>query len=175
MPHRRLGAPAAALAVTALSGCALLTPPLGVPQGNAMCANPPEPIHFGTLAENLSSRAITLTGARLGDSEGADLIGVLVIPEIPQADGGTLTLGSGRDLATDSPDLWAVRQPVDGFVIQPGQNVAVAFEISRAAGADVATVASQVITYRIDGELFSREATSKLRFAIAEDCDAIED
>lgn len=172
--HWRRALTTAILAV-ALSGCSLFNPPLSVPEGDAMCAHPPEPVWFGSYVENQGSRPATLHSARLGDAEGATLIEVLAIPEITQADGSTLLLGIGRDLATESPELWAVRQPVDGYVIQPGQIIVVAFQISRATNAEVAMVASQTVTYRIDGEPFDRDATSRLSFAIAPDCDAIED
>lgn len=172
--RRRSCALLTVIIATALSGCALFASPVSVPDGNGMCAVPPEPLYFGTPVENLSSNPITLTGARLGDSDGAALSGVLIFPQITEADGSTLMLGVGRDLASDSPDLWATRQPLDGFVVQPGQHVSVGFEVSRVPGSEIATVASQIITYRVNGEFFDRQATSRLRFAIAEDCDAIE-
>ena len=137
-----------------------------------MVCSLPEAVWFGTNVQNLTSRSITFAEARLGQAEGAALIDT--IPEIIDADGDYLLLGSARDLATDVPELWAVRQPVAGFVLQPGQNASIGFQFARASGADVADVTSQDITYRVDGELFDRTTTSRLRMVIASDCDAIE-
>lgn len=167
----------AAVAV-GLAGCAGLGPVLDVPDGHSTtCSEPgqPDAIWFGSHVHNVGSRPVTLTAAQLGDASGAKLLEILAIPEVTTADGDTLLLGSARDLEQDTPELWKARQPLVGYRIEPGQYVSVAFRVTRAAGAATADVTTQIITHRVDGELWDRTSTARTRFVIAPDCDTIGD
>ncbi len=88
-------------------------------------------------------------------------------------DGGAGSAGQG--LTEDSPEQWAARKPVEGFVIEPGQTVSVALQIQRSPGAEVAEVSSQTVSYRPDGKLYNRTVTSLVELSIAEDCSADDD
>ncbi|MEZ5084954.1 MAG: hypothetical protein R2722_01430 [Tessaracoccus sp.] len=162
-------------AAVVLTGCVGSSPTLRVPQGNAVCVQTSGPAWFGVDATNESSKPLILAGAQLDESTGAELVDVIVIPEIVESDGTTLLLGSAVDLAEDSPEQWAARKPVDGFVIEPGQTVAVALQIQRLPGVEVAEVSSQTVSYRPDGKLYNRTVTSLIELSIAEDCSAEDD
>lgn len=159
-----------ALATTTISGCSILNPPMRVPGGDVCVfqatSDPSEAVWFGIFIENMGTAPISLTGARLGESGGATLLDTLAIPEVIDSDGDHLTLGTAKDLATDQPQMWAVRQPVEGFTLHPGQPAAVALRIVRTPGAATATVHTQDITYRVEGEPFIRPATSRQLIAV---------
>jgi hypothetical protein len=163
---------AVAVATTALSGCSIISPPLAVPDGSQCISQrdtaKQEATWFGVQITNLGTAPITLSSARLGESTGATLLDTLAIPEINDSTGDHLTLGTAGDLAADQPAMWAARQPVDGFVLQPDRRAAVAFRIIRSAGADVATVPTQHITYRVGNEPFTRSATSRQLIGIGD-------
>ena len=86
-----------------------------------------------------------------------------------------LLLGILGNIATAEPELWATREPLDGFAIEPGEQVAVGLRLAPDPGVEAATIDREDITYRVQGELFDRTATSQLTLAIATDCDALLD
>lgn len=133
------------------------------------------PVWFGVDARNESSVPVVLVSAQLGESEGAELLDVAVLPELVEDDGSTLLLGTAVDPAVDSPELWVGRKPVDGYVIEPGQTVSVALQIQRRPGAEAAVVSSQVISYLPEGKLYDRRVTSLMELSIAEDCFFVDD
>jgi hypothetical protein len=166
-----------AFVLTALSGCSVVSPPLGVPDGSAVCqgtADTTDAIWFGVDVRNTGPGPIRLIDARLGVAEGTTLLEALAMPGVTAAGQGLGGVGTARDLARDVPEVWAARQAVGGFALPAGQRGQILFRITRQPGAEVATVATQEITYRVEGEPFPRLATSHLQLAIAADCQSIQ-
>ncbi|RMB61768.1 hypothetical protein EAX62_03870 [Tessaracoccus antarcticus] len=162
-------------AVLGATSCAV-SPILNVPGGDEMCASvltdQAEPYWFGVPVSNPGQRAIALQAVRLGEQDHMVLNDSYAVPPVQQSDGTTLGVGGMRDPAKENPDLWAGRQPVDGYMLAPGTDVFLTLALSRDA-AETGRVRSQVITYRVDGELSDRQATSRLRIILTEDCQTL--
>ncbi|MGO1385415.1 MAG: hypothetical protein ACTHWA_10220 [Arachnia sp.] len=169
---RALGCVAAVLGATS---CAV-APILVVPGGDEMCASvlagEAEPYWFGVQVSNPGQRAIALKTVRLGEQNNMVLNDAYAIPPVESDDGGTLGVGTMRDPARETAELWAGRQPVDGYKLAPGTDVFLTLALSRDA-AETGRVRSQVITYQVDGELSVRQATSRLGLVITEDCQTL--
>lgn len=169
---RMLRALVCVTAVLSASSCAA-APILVVPGGDKMCmsvlASEAETIWFGLQVSNPGPRAITLKAVRLGEQDHMVLNDAYAVPPVQTDDGGTLGVGTMRDPARQAPELWAGRQPVDGYTLAPGTVVFLALALSRDE-AETAEVRSQVITYQVDGELSYRQATSRLGLVLKETC-----
>jgi hypothetical protein len=175
--RRRYRALPGVVIASLLCACSASIPGLRAPEaGDTVChqAGGEDAHWFGSPLRNVTERPITLTGARLGDANDATLLETVAIPEITQPNGDHLLLGTAGDLEKDEPELWAVHQKVAGFKIQPGQNAAVGFRITRSNGQDTADVTTQTITYRADGAPTEHTVTSRLRLIITADCDTVE-
>lgn len=170
---RTAAAFSAVLTLGLTAGCSA-TPALGPPEGNGVCvdvaATLPEPVWFGIPVWNETGQTIVLEQVRLGDGDGLELTDAVAIPPIPTPDGGTNSLGSARNPARDMPDLWAVRQPLAGYRLEPGEVSRVVVGLSRLPGAEVGVSTSQLISYRLGRERHARLATSRLELVLAPDC-----
>lgn len=165
-----------ATAALVVASCAV-APVLSVPDSSSeMCAGvlagEAEPYWFGIPISNSGQRAIALKSVRLGEQDHILLNNAFAVPPVQRDDGTMLGVGIMRDPATETPDLWAGRQAIAGYMIPPGATIHLALALSRAA-AETGRVRSQIITYRVDGELYDREATSGLGFAITADCQTL--
>lgn len=167
-----------ATAVLAATSCAV-APGLGVPDNSSLIcagvvANEAEPYWFGVPVSNSGQSTITLKAVRLGEKDHILLNDAFAVPPVQQNDGDMLGVGIMRDPAKETPDLWAGRQPVAGYMIPSGATVHLAFALSRDQ-VETGRVRSQIITYRVDGELHDREATSELGLALTSDCETLDE
>lgn len=167
-----------ATAVLAAASCAV-APVLRVPDDSTricaeVLANAAEPYWFGVPISNTGQSAITLKAVRLGEQDHIVLNDAFAVPPVQQNDGDMLGVGIMRDPAKETPELWAGRQPVAEYVIPPGVTVHLALALSREE-AETGLVRSQIITYRVDGELHDREATSRLGLALTVDCETLDE
>lgn len=166
-----------ATAVLAAASCAV-APVLEMPDGGEMCAGvlagEVEPYWFGVQVSNSGLHTVELMAVQLGEQDHIALNDAFVVPPVQQIDGTMLGVGIMYDPSTESPDLWAGRQPVAGYMIPPKTTVFLALALSRDA-AETGQVRSQIITYRVDGEFYDREATSRLRLALTDDCQTLDE
>ena len=162
-------------AVLSATSCAV-APILVVPSGDEMCvsvlASKAEPYWFGVQVSNPGQRAIALKDIRLGEQDHMVLKDAYAIPPVQSDDGGTLGVGTLHDPSTQDPELWAGRQPVDGYKLAPGTVVFLTLALSRDE-AETGRVRSQVITYQVDGELSYRQTTSRLELVLTKDCQTL--
>jgi hypothetical protein len=126
---------------------------------------------FGVPITNTSTHAITLKPVQLGEHDHVKLSDVMVVPPIRLEDGTTLGFGVTHDPAAQNAALWAGRQPVAAYLIPPTATVSLAIAL-RPEADDTGSVASEVVTYRVDGEPRDRTATSRLTLVLASDCPA---
>ena len=126
---------------------------------------------FGVPITNTSPHAITLKSVQLGEHDHVKLSNVMVVPPIRLEDGTTLEFGVTHDPAAQNAALWAGRQPVAAYLIPPTATVSLAIAL-RPEADDTGSVASEVVTYRVDGEPRDRTATSRLTLVLASDCPA---
>ncbi|TRY19533.1 hypothetical protein FOJ82_01115 [Tessaracoccus rhinocerotis] len=162
-----------------LAGCTGGAAVLAVPDGtNAVCAGvlpgKAEPYWFGIPVSNPGQSPITLKDVRLGEHDHIMMSDAFAVPAVQLDDGTMLGVGVMRAPAEESPELWSGRQSVAGYVIAPGADVHLALGLSR-DGAETGRVHSQTITYRVDGELYDRNATSGLKMALTSDCQTLEE
>lgn len=171
MTSRRLVRILGCAAALAIAGCAG-GGPLAVPDGSAMCATVlpgnAEPYWFGVPVSNVAGRPITLKAVHLGEQDHMLVDEAFAVPPIQLRDGTTLGVGVIHDPAAETPDMWAGRQAVTGYVIAPGATVDLVFGLTR-DGAETGEARSQDVTYRVDGEHQDRYATSRLELTLTDD------
>lgn len=158
------------------TACAPAASPLTLPDGAAaVCASVlpdrSEPYWFGIPVTNRTDRTVVLERIELDKSEGLQLVDAVAVPPLRTADGGTLGIGAVHDPAETEPDVWAGRQALDGFRLEPGVHVDIAVALTRAAGTEMGRSRSQFVTFHLDGELITRRASSRFEITLAPDCD----
>lgn len=68
---------------------------------------------------NSGQRTVELKPVQLSDRDNILLDEALAVPPAEQDDGTMLVIGIMHDPATETPDLWAGRQPVARYMIPP--------------------------------------------------------
>lgn len=176
MSRCRAGAAAflALLAALATPACAVSQSPLRLPDGSAgVCINyqaaEPEPYWFGIPVENLTDRTVVLEQVTLDDRE-LELADAFVVPPIRSADGATLSLGADRDPALNSPELWAGRKQLRGYVLAAHARTDIGLALSRAAGIQDARSRAQRVRFRFGDDSASRTSVSDFEIRIAPEC-----
>lgn len=177
-PERLISIVGFTTAVLGAAGCAI-APFLSVPDNSTMMcagilANAAEPYWFGIPITNSGQRAITLKTVRLGEQDHILLNDALAVPPVQQDNGDMLGIGVMRNPATEEADLWAGRQSVAGYMIPPETTIHLALALSRDK-AETGRARSQIITYRVDGDVRDRETTSRLELVVTTHCETLDE